>query len=372
MVMIDFTPLTDRFGDAGATAVVGAFIGLCFGLIAQRSRFCARSAVIEAVRGKPSQAVAVWLAALGAGVGLAALAANAGMISLEAIRLRAEPASLSGAIFGGLVFGVGMVLARGCASRQLILAASGNLRAWVTFGVFAIVALATMVGPLAPVRQALGALWMVGPQSNDIAAFAGADRIFVAVLGGVLVVGAVVTSVLHGAGRLAVAGGALIGATIVAAWILTSGLAGHTFDPTPVKSVAFTAPAGSLLSYLADWSSSALSFDIALIPGAFVGALVGAVAFGEFRLQWFASVAAAVRHVGGAALMGFGGVLAIGCTVGALSNAVLMITASWVALLAMAVGGGLTQWVIDTRGEVGVSPVGSTARKMMHEPARAA
>jgi uncharacterized protein len=347
--MIDFTPLTDRFGDAWATAIVGALIGLCFGIFAQRSRFCLRSAAIEVGRGTPGQAVLVWLVTLGAGVALAAVASDAGLISLEAIRLRAEPASLSGAVVGGLLFGVGMVLARGCASRHLVLAATGNLRAWVTFGLFAVVALATISGPLAPVRQMIGAAWMIGPQSNDVAALAGLDRHIVAASGVVLVFGVGAVSIARGTGRLAVVGGALVGATIVAGWILTSALAGHTFEPTPVKSASFTAPAANLLRYMAAPASSAVTFDIGLIPGAFMGALVAAGLFREIKLHWFASAADAVRYVAGAVLMGFGGVLAIGCTVGALSNAVLMITASWVALAAMAIGGVLADRVLDAR-----------------------
>ena len=353
--MIDFTPLTDRFGDAGAAVVIGALVGLAFGLLAQRSGFCARSAVIGIARGSSSPALLVWLAALGSGVVLAMLAIGAELISLEAVRLRAEPASLSGAIVGGVLFGVGMVLARGCASRHLVLAASGNLRAIVTFGLFAAVALATIAGPLVPVRQALSGLWMIGPQSNDAAALVGLSSGLVTALGGLVLAGVVLIALLRGRSRLAVAGGALVGAVIVAGWVLTSGLAGHTFEPTQVETAAFTAPAANVLRYLSAPSEMALTFDVGLIPGAFIGALVAAVLFGDFRLQWFASARDAVRYAGGAVLMGFGGVLAIGCTVGSLGNAVLMITSSWAALIAILIGGIVADRLVDARGRSAAS-----------------
>ena len=93
---------------------------------------------------------------------LSGVATMMGAIALEAIAVRINPVSLSGALFGGLLFGAGMVLARGCASRHLVLAASGNVRSVVTFAIFAVAALAAISGPLAPLRQAISSLWMIG------------------------------------------------------------------------------------------------------------------------------------------------------------------------------------------------------------------
>ena len=78
-----------------------------------------------------------------------------------------------------------------------------------------------------------------------------------------------------------------------------------------------------------------------------VGALLAAMVFGDFKLQWFVSLRDSVRYVIGAVMMGLGGVLALGCTVGALSNAVVMVTSSWIALAAMATGAIVVDRLID-------------------------
>lgn len=336
--MIDFTPWTDLAGDAGAAALVGAVVGLAFGIFAQRSRFCLRSAALETAGGRAGPALAVWLAALGAAILAVQAFVAAGLIEVSAVRALNSAGSLSGAIAGGLLLGAGMILARGCPGRHLVLAGTGNGRAWVVFTLFAMTALATISGPLSTLAQGTSSLWRLSPDNAQVLAAAGFGPIAGLVLGAAIMVGAVALSLRAGVSARLTAGGAGLGGVMAAGWALTSGLSLHTFEPTQVESASFTAPAANSLVYVASLATEAVSFDTGFIPAVLAGATLSALVFGEFRLQWFADLSSALRYGAGAVLMGFGSVLALGCTVGSVSNAALMLTTAWVALAAVWVG----------------------------------
>ena len=150
---MDFVPLIDQLGERGAAIAGGALIGALFGVFAQRSAFCTRSAVLDLTRGRDLKALAVWAAGFAAAVlGVQYLLASGRLDVLET-RFFSTAQSLSGALIGGALFGVGMVLARGCVSRLIVLSASGNLRALYTSVVIAVVGLATYSGVLVPARD---------------------------------------------------------------------------------------------------------------------------------------------------------------------------------------------------------------------------
>lgn len=164
--------IVEWLGDANAAAIVGCGIGLAFGAFAQRSRFCLRSATIEFARRDFGAGVARWALAFSA-----ALLATQSLIAIDWLnvstaRQLASTGSLSGAILGGLMFGVGMIMARGCASRLLVLSATGNLRALIAGLILTITAQTAYRGVLAPLREMLAGLWLVdGPQRNLLLTF---------------------------------------------------------------------------------------------------------------------------------------------------------------------------------------------------------
>ena len=126
-------------------------------------------------------------------------------------------------------------------------------------------------------------------------------------------------------------------------------MSGHTFEPTQVESLSFTAPLANTLTYVFSIGIQGLSFDIGFVPAVFLGALLAALLFGELRWQRFTSLQSSLRYIVGAALMGTGSVMALGCEVGNLSNATVMITTSWAALGIMWLALILTQRVLDQR-----------------------
>ncbi len=118
--------LIDLYGDGAVLMMAGALVGLIFGVAAQHSRFCLRAASVEVSQGQAGPRLSIWLIAFCTVVAAVQAAIALNWLDVSQSRQLAAVGSMSGAIIGGLMFGGGMILARGCASRLLILSASGN------------------------------------------------------------------------------------------------------------------------------------------------------------------------------------------------------------------------------------------------------
>ena len=336
--MLDLTPLTDQLGDAGAAILVGAVVGALFGILAQQSRFCLRAAVHEVSRTDDRGSLGLWLAAFGAAIVVTQALVGADLIDTFAVRPLNEAPSLSGALVGGLLFGAGMMLANGCASRHLVLAGTGNLRAVAVFALFALTAVATISGPLAPVQQAIAGAWRLDQSAGHALAVVGQGPAAGIVIGLALLAAGLWLAYRANHTGLRLMAGVGVGLVIALGWFLTTALSRHTFEPTQVESAAFTAPGAHVATLFMAPGDAALGFDTGFLPAVLIGAFTAAALSREVQIAWFPSVAVALRYAVGAILMGFGGVLAIGCSVGGLANATLMITASILALAAMWAG----------------------------------
>jgi uncharacterized membrane protein YedE/YeeE len=258
-----------------------------------------------------------------------------------------------GYLAGGLLFGVGMVLAGGCPSRNLARAGGGDLRALMTLVVLGIVAFMSIAGVLAPARSALEGATSVrlgGAPTQSLGdllsryvglAPAWSKAIAAAALAAValaycLADGKFRRSPLH------IASGLIVGLLVVAGWALT----GLTYDemagrPTAPVSLTYIRPVGDTLQWLALYTATPMpGFGVTSVLGALVGAFVAAMAMGRFRLATFADTGDTVRNLLGAALMGVGGVMALGCTVGqAVTGVSTLALGSLVTFAAIIVGG---------------------------------
>ena len=128
---MDLSALLDALGEDRVAALFGLVTGIVFGVAAQRSSFCLRAATVEFARGILGRRMAVWLLTFSTAVVWVQGAQLLGLFRAEDARMMAIAGSWSGAIIGGLMFGAGMVLARGCSGRLLVLAATGNLRSLI-------------------------------------------------------------------------------------------------------------------------------------------------------------------------------------------------------------------------------------------------
>ncbi len=349
--------LIEIFGDAGALMAAGVAVGILFGAAAQHSRFCLRAATLEVSDGHLGPRLAVWLVAFTSALLLVQGAVLTGLLDLSQSRAIASVGSLSGAIIGGLMFGVGMTLARGCASRLLVLASSGNLRALVTGLVVTLVAQAAYRGVLAPARETIAGLWTIpGGAGRDLAALLGLTAQTLTIGAG----GAVLAALVFARGR-AVPWGRIcaalgVGLAVALGWGLTFAIAQTSFEVVPVSSVTFTGPATDTLMALVAQRSLLPSFGIGLVPGVAIGAGGAALLAGEWHIERFGADTPMERYLAGALLMGFGAMLAGGCAVGAgLSGGSALSLTAWVAVFSMWVGAVAT-YRIQALGIVAARP----------------
>lgn len=343
--------LIDRFGEAWTLAAMGVLIGLAFGFLAQRSRFCLRSAVIEFSRNLTGGKLTVWLFAFATAVIATQALAWGGAFDASQARQIANRGSISGAALGGALFGVGMILARGCSSRLLVLAAQGNLRSVITGLVFAVTAQASWTGVLAAPREAITGWWTVGGgATRDLIAVTGIGHGGAVLFGCIWLAAAVVWARRQQVPVWGWAGAAGVGLCIAAAWWGTYAFMQVAFDPHPIQALSFTGPSAELLTRLLFQSDKAPNFDLGLMPGVFLGSFLAAWLFKELRLEGFEGGSSMPRYILGGAMMGFGGMLAGGCAVGAgLSGAAVFTLTSWVTLCAMWASAALTDRWIDQR-----------------------
>ena len=348
---MDLATIADFAGEKNTLALGGLMVGGFFGVLAQRSRFCLRAATIEFGHGAIGGKVAVWVLVFSAAVAATQSAILLGFLDVSEARQLAATGSLSGAIIGGVIFGVGMILARGCASRLLVLSATGNMRALVSGLILTVVAQASLRGALSPMREYLGSLWTVeGGASRDLLALSNSTVSTGALLGFIwLFTG------LWLARRNRVSGSIVVpaigvGVAIALGWVFTYAMSQVSFDPVSVKSISFTGPSADTLMGLINSPTIPIGFDVGLVPGVFTGSFLASVAGREFQLQGFDHTTGMVRYIIGAAMMGFGGMLAGGCAVGAgiTGSAVFALTA-WAALSAMWGAAILTDYIIDHR-----------------------
>jgi uncharacterized membrane protein YedE/YeeE len=311
-------------------------LGIVLGAAAQVTRFCLRRAIVGEGRDR-GQAAAVWATAFTVGIIAFFGASAAGYVDLDGHRYLNADVPVLGIVLGGLAFGAGMILTRGCASRLTVLAATGNMRAMLVLVLFATVAHATLKGGLAPLRTSLGSVTSNLPFGTLYAApFAAPLVAALALLGAGYLVYRFRPSVVH------IALGAVIGLIPVLGWATTSVLLFDDFDPLEVQSAAFTLPWSDTLFWLLASSAIPAGFGTGLMGGVLLGSFLSASVRGELKLQSFDSPVQTLRYGAGAVLMGVGGVLAGGCTIGAgLSGSATLSMSALLALGSIIAGGYL-------------------------------
>lgn len=306
----------------------GLLIGLLFGAIAHRSRFCTLGAISDALNMGEWSRMGMW--------GLAVAVALAGTTGLQLAGLVDTASSLYASprlpwlshLVGGLLFGAGMSLASGCGSKTLIRLGGGNLKSLVVALVLGISAAMTLRGLLAVGRvNTLDRVALDLGGSQSLAALWGQPTL------GLAVAALLATLCLAHPGTRSprmLLGGTALGALVVAGWYVTAHLGfipehPDTLEPAFIgtnsgrpESLTFVAPYAYTLELLLLWSDSskAMTFGIASALGVTLGAAGSALVHREFRIESFRDAADLARHLIGAVLMGFGGVTALGCTIG--------------------------------------------------------
>ncbi|WP_306140792.1 YeeE/YedE family protein [Roseibium sp. MMSF_3412] len=332
---MDLTALLDRLPEPTVLVLGGLTVGVLFGALAQQSRFCLRAAALEFSRRRPADRLPIWLLAFSSALIATQCLALLGEVDTGETRQLASPQSLSGALIGGAMFGTGMVMARGCASRLLVLSATGNLRALLSGLVFAVVAQASLYGALKPLRDWLSGLWTtVDTAGNDLTTFLGMSETAIFLFGCLWLLAGLGFAARNRSSvwRMAAAVGA--GLTVPLALWFTTAMTRQAFDPVQVEGVTFTGPSADMLMLFLSVPFENLGFNSGLVPGVFLGSFLAALLTRQLLLQGFESGPSMARYLTGAALMGFGGMLAGGCAVGAgITGASLFAVTAWLTLV---------------------------------------
>ena len=346
---MDLNSLIELLGEKTSITLAGLLIGLLFGAFAQRSRFCLRSAVVEFWNRKGASKLSVWLFAFSAAVIATQLFIVEGWLDVSQARQLSAQGSLSGALIGGLLFGIGMILARGCSSRMLVLAANGNLRALLTGLIFAVAAQASLNGVLSPLRTWFSGLWTIdGGATRDLLATLHLGHLGGLIFGLIWLTAAIYFGRRSQLTRREWAGGIGVGIMVALAWLVTYQIGSQSFDVIPVQSLSFTGPSADMLMLVLSPPGQPWDFNIGLVPGVVLGSFVAALWGKELKLEGFKDGSSMRRYLIGALCMGFGGMLAGGCAVGAgVSGAAVFAVTAWISLIGMWLGAGLTDRLID-------------------------
>ena len=356
----------------------GFALAFLFGAVANKANFCTMGAVSDVVNMGHWGRMRMWLLAIAVAIVGANLLSYAGLVDLTKSVYQRPTLNWLSLALGGALFGVGMSLAGGCANKNLIRAGGGSVRSLVVLTFLAISAYMTLKGLFGQWRNS----WL-DPVSIDLARFGLKDQHLASVLAqatGLAQKTAIVTalSVIGLALLLFVfkdkrfrsnptqwLAGLTIGAIVTAGWYVSGHLGfgenPETMEPMyfatntrTIESLSFVAPLAYSLELLMLWTDKSLhvSFGIATAVGVVLGSMAFALATRSFRWEGFASFADLRDQLIGATLMGFGGVTAMGCTVGqGLSGVSTLAIGSFIALAGIVGGSAATLKYITWRAE---------------------
>jgi uncharacterized membrane protein YedE/YeeE len=345
---------------ANIVVYAGLLIGLLYGAVALLSGFCLLSGLRGWWARGDSRLIRTYALALGVAIAATQLLAARGVIDLGKSIYLQPSFSAPLMFFGGLLFGYGMVLANGCGSRALVLLGRGNLRSFVVIIVLGITAQMTLKGLIAPGRIALLQASQTTPKIISLPpllALTGISESFARTLAASVIAGAlIIFAFAHAPFQRSwgqIAAGLIVGLLVTAGWFTTGYLGADDFNPTPVTSLTFIAPIADAVQYAMLSTGLSLNFGITMVAGVFAGSLVTALSTRRFEWEGFTSPRHMLRSIGGAALMGAGGAMAYGCSIGqGLTGLSTLALASFVA-----VAGILLGTAAGLRGALRVQPL---------------
>lgn len=338
-------------------ALWGFLVAAVFGAVAYRTNFCTMGAVSDWVVMGDTGRLRAWFLAIGIAIlGTQALVLN-GKVNLSDTLYLNPNFSWLACVAGGLLFGVGMTLASGCGQRTLVRLGAGNLKSLLVVLLVGVTAYTTFRGLLAfaprdifwPVQVKLGEYGIADQSLASI-------LVGMASLGDTTTIRMIVTGIM---GLLLVAfafkdaqfrrsfdnilAGLTVGLAVVAGWYITGVMGYDEFEPVQAESMSFILPTGDAVSYLMTWTGTRIDFAIAAVFGLIAGAFIYSVVTRRFRLEGFTSTADMMRHVIGAVLMGFGGIVGFGCTIGqGVTGVSTLSVGSLVTLASIIFGSALT------------------------------
>lgn len=302
-------------------ALVGAFGGVLLGLAARLGRFCTMGSIEDYLYAQNDTRLRMWGTAIGVAVTGTFVLVQMGLLNLGQTYYYSVAWMPVASILGGLIFGYGMALAGNCGFGALARLGGGDLRAFVIVLVMGVSAYAFLSGPLSYVRvfffpQTEPTTEIPQGLAHLIANYSGIAPATVGIVLGLVILGFMLSSSDFRGQPKYIAWGTVVGLAIISGWAGTQWVSTNGFEDLPVVSHSFSAPVGESILYIMTASGRSLTFAMGSVAGVWLGAFIGSLIKGHFRWEACEDPRELRRQILGAALMGVGAVLALGCTVG--------------------------------------------------------
>ncbi|MCW8934135.1 MAG: YeeE/YedE family protein [Gammaproteobacteria bacterium] len=346
-------------------------IAFVMGAVVNKTNFCTMGAVSDWVNMGDKNRFRAWMLAIAVALIGVLILEGTGLASVDSTLppYRAQGFAWLRFIVGGMLFGIGMTLASGCGNKTLIRIGGGNVKSvfvLIIAGMFAyfmsktafyevlfhpwVVATTIDLGSYNVSAQDLGSL-TAAITGEEV----GISRSFIGAIFATLLVVIIFKSAEFRKQHENIISGLVVGGAVAAAWYFTGGSMGDEWketaeflDEIPIgvatQSFTFINPMGETFFYaMSPTNTLLISFGMAALAGVIAGSFVYAVISRSFRIEWFSSVGDALQHLIGATLMGIGGVLAMGCTIGqGITGVSTLSIGSMLALVSIVFGSALT------------------------------
>lgn len=349
----------------------GAFaLAFIFGAVANKTDFCTMGAVSDWVNMGDFNRMRMWLLAIATAVLASAALHLSGVVDLSKSIYPGPNFTWLSYIVGGFLFGVGMTLGSGCGSKTLIRIGGGNLKSLLVFVFLGLAAYMTLRGILGAFR--VGVLEKASvtlASGQDLASLLGIPRIAIAAVLGLGLAGWVYSSREFRGNLNYTLGGVVTGLVVAGGWYVSGHLGHVAEDPATLQeafvatntgrmeSFSFVAPLAYSLEYLMFWTdkSKVITYGIASAAGVIAGSAAYALASGKFRWEGFRDAEDTAMHMIGGVLMGFGGICALGCTIGqAITGFSTLALGSMLTFVSIVAGSAATMkwqyWRISRQG----------------------
>jgi uncharacterized membrane protein YedE/YeeE len=350
--------------DASPAALVpyvtgGAFVlAFIFGAVGNKTHFCTMGAVSDWVNMGELSRMRMWLLAIAVALlGASALEA-AGLIDLTKSIYTTPSFTWLSYLVGGFLFGVGMTLGSGCGSKTLIRVGAGNLKSLIVYVFLGIAAYMTLRGVLGAFRVGVleKAVITLAP-GQDLPHLLGVSRPVLAILVAAALIAFAYASRQFRSNFDYTLGGVVTGLVVVGGWYVSGHIGHFAEDPQTLQeafvatnsgrmeSFSFVSPMAYTLDYLMLWTdkSKVITYGIASGAGVIAGSAAYALATRTFRWEGFRDAEDTANHIVGGLLMGFGGICALGCTIGqGISGFSTLALGSILTFVAIVAGSALT------------------------------
>ena len=308
-------------------ALIGFIGAVAFGAIVNRTNFSALEAIRDWINKGSLTRFRVYFLSMGLALVITQSMYLLGWIDISQSIYLTTDFTWLGYILGGLMLGIGMTIGSGCGQGVLVRLGGGSIKSLVVLLVMGLTAYMTLRGIFALIRLNINNLSTIDLSDTGLSS-QGIPELLFKLTSLPPTSGGIILTIIIGGGAILFAlmdrrvwtladnllAGLGVGLLIAGAWYTTGVIGYDDFEPIPLESVSYISSIGNTITYLMTFTGATINFGIAVVLGTVLGSFLYSIFTGTFRLEGFNSQADLINHICGAFLVGFGGVLSLGCT----------------------------------------------------------